>query len=270
MTTTRTTLVFVVFVAVAGLPASRAEAAEAEEARAALDRATTAAALAHYDVAAENFERAFELRPDPQVLYKAAEAHDLAGNKPRALALYRSFLRIYGRTGGSAMIEARIEALGGEAANGRPEDAAPPAPAFPPPQQQHGDADAAGAAVELRAERQEMVHRRVRWLVLSLVVAGAGTVAAIGSGILELKAESDYNTASAQGSTPARLDALAQTGRQYSLYTNIGVLVTVAGLAGVGASVLALVLVPRERKTALALTPAVGPGLLGGVATLRF
>jgi tetratricopeptide (TPR) repeat protein len=271
MTTARTTLVFVVFVAVAGLPSPRAQAAEADEARAFLDRATTAAALAHYDVAAENFEKAFELRPDPEVLYKAAEAHDLAGNKPRALALYRSFLRIYGRTGGSAMIEARIEALGGEAAPGRPAAvAAPPAPAFPPPPPQLGDADAGSATVDLRAERQERVHRRVQWLVLSIVVAGAGTAAAIGFEIFELKAENDYNTAITQHSSQARLDDLAQTGKSYSLYTNIGVLVTVVGLAGVGASVLSLVLVPRERKTALALTPAVGPNLLGGVAALRF
>jgi hypothetical protein len=115
-----------------------------------------------------------------------------------------------------------------------------------------------------------MVHRRKQWLVLSLVVAGAGTAAAIGFGIFELRAENDYNTAVTQGSPPARLDDLAQTGKRYSLYTDIGLLVTVAGLAGVGASVLSLVLVPRERKIALALTPAVGPGLAGGVATLRF
>jgi hypothetical protein len=110
----------------------------------------------------------------------------------------------------------------------------------------------------------------VQWLVLSIVVAGAGTAAAIGFEIFELKAENDYNTAITQHSSQARLDDLAQTGKSYSLYTNIGVLVTVVGLAGVGASVLSLVLVPRERKTALALTPAVGPNLLGGVAALRF
>jgi tetratricopeptide (TPR) repeat protein len=250
---------------------AHAAAGGADEARAYIDKAATASALAHYDVAAENFEKAFELKPDSAVLYRAAEAHDLAGNKPRALALYRSFLRIYGRTGGSAMIEARIEALEGEAAPGRPPDAAPPAPAFAAPPAQLGDTDPGGATVDLRAERQERVHRRVQWLVLSVVVAGAGTAVAIGSGILELKAESDYNNVPLNDPNhQARLDSLAQAGRRYSLYTNIGVVVTALGLAGVGASVLSLVLLPRERKTAFVLTPAVAPDFAGGVATLRF
>ena len=269
MTVARTALVFAVFVAVAGLPSPRAEAAEAGEARAFLDRATTAAALAHYDVAAENFEKAFELKPDPEVLYKAAEAHDLAGNKPRALALYRSFLR---STDGRAGAPDR----GPSRRSGGPPPAGPRTRLRPHRltgrrRRSAGMPTWAARPSSLRAERQERVHRRVKWLVASIVVAGAGTAAAIGFGILELKAESDYNNVPLNDPNhQARLDALAQTGRRYSLYTNIGEVVTVVGLAGVGASVLSLVLLPRERRTAVALTPAIGPGLLGGVATLRF
>jgi tetratricopeptide (TPR) repeat protein len=43
----------------------RAQADNVEEARAYVNKATAAYALNHYAVAAENFEKAFELKPDP-------------------------------------------------------------------------------------------------------------------------------------------------------------------------------------------------------------
>ena len=45
--------------------------------------------------AAAKYEAAFALRPDPALLYNAAQSHRLAGNKPRALELYRDYVRLY-------------------------------------------------------------------------------------------------------------------------------------------------------------------------------
>jgi tetratricopeptide (TPR) repeat protein len=103
---------------VAGLLASLLLAGRAEgkgkgkvdEVRAYLDKATAAFALSRYAVAAENYEKAFELKPDPAVLYNAAQAHRLAGNKERALDLYQSYLRMYG-TEKRAEIEKHVENL---------------------------------------------------------------------------------------------------------------------------------------------------------------
>ena len=67
------------------------------DARAHYDRATTAYALGRYGDAAAEFEQAFTLKPDPAILYNAAQAYRLAGNKERALQLYRNYLRVYGR-----------------------------------------------------------------------------------------------------------------------------------------------------------------------------
>jgi tetratricopeptide (TPR) repeat protein len=67
-----------------------------EQARAYVNKATAAYALNHYAVAAENFEKAFELKPDPALLYNAAQSYRLAGNKERALELYESYVRVYG------------------------------------------------------------------------------------------------------------------------------------------------------------------------------
>src|SRR6185503_8424926 len=108
---------FIVAMAVAagltmGAVAGRAQTANTtEEARAYADKATAAFALTHYAVAAENFEKAFELKPDPALLYNAAQAYRLAGNKERALALYESYLRVYGGTDKRGQVEARIKDL---------------------------------------------------------------------------------------------------------------------------------------------------------------
>ena len=95
------------------LLAGRADAkgkGKVDEVRAYLDKATAAFALSRYAVAAENYEKAFELKPDPAVLYNAAQAHRLAGNKERALDLYQSYLRMYG-TEKRAEIEKHVENL---------------------------------------------------------------------------------------------------------------------------------------------------------------
>ena len=75
--------------------AGRAQADNVEEARAYVNKATAAYALNHYAVAAENFEKAFELKADPALLYNAAQSYRLAGNKERALELYESYVRVY-------------------------------------------------------------------------------------------------------------------------------------------------------------------------------
>jgi tetratricopeptide (TPR) repeat protein len=112
MTLSRARLVFLTVVFATGpLLANRALAGNEEEARAYLDKATAAYALNKYAVAAENFEKAFELKPDPALLYNAAQAWRLAGNKERALALYESYLRVYPANDKRSTVEARIKDL---------------------------------------------------------------------------------------------------------------------------------------------------------------
>jgi tetratricopeptide (TPR) repeat protein len=70
-------------------------AVPANDARRAYEEATAAFGLGRYDEAAEKYETAFGIRPDPALLYNAAQSYRLSGNKPRALELYRNYVRLY-------------------------------------------------------------------------------------------------------------------------------------------------------------------------------
>jgi tetratricopeptide (TPR) repeat protein len=59
------------------------------------EQATAAFGLGHYAEAAEKYEQAFSRRPDPALLYNAAQSYRLAGNKQRALELYTNVVRLF-------------------------------------------------------------------------------------------------------------------------------------------------------------------------------
>jgi hypothetical protein len=82
-----------------------------EEARALFERGTALYALHRFADAAALYEKAFELKPDPAILYNAAQAHRLAGNKARALDLYESYLRLYGQRPNRAEVNEHIRQL---------------------------------------------------------------------------------------------------------------------------------------------------------------
>jgi len=74
-------------------------------AREAYQRATAEFGLGNYAIAATEYEKAFRFKPDPALLFNAAQAYRLAENKPRALQLYRNYLRLF--PDGVAVNEAR-------------------------------------------------------------------------------------------------------------------------------------------------------------------
>ncbi len=85
-------------VLVAVLLCSLAEASWADkktetEARTYYDQGTKYYALGRFEEAIQNYEKAFELRPDPVLLYNIAQAYRLSKNFERALFFYKSFLR---------------------------------------------------------------------------------------------------------------------------------------------------------------------------------
>jgi tetratricopeptide (TPR) repeat protein len=104
-------------------------ASKDREARRLYDEATAAFGLGHYAEAAEKYEGAFALRPDPALLYNAAQAYRVAGNKPRALELYRNYLRLYADRSNAADARNHVAAL----EKAIEDEKTPPAAAAPPP-----------------------------------------------------------------------------------------------------------------------------------------
>ena len=120
-------------------------APSSSEARAYHEKAKSAFALEKYAQAAEYFERAFELKADPAILYNAALSHRLAGNKDRALALYQNYLRVFGHVGKWTEVEARVAEL--KTAIAEDQALAPPPAAKPVDAAgQEANAGAAGTA----------------------------------------------------------------------------------------------------------------------------
>jgi tetratricopeptide (TPR) repeat protein len=104
-----------------------------EDARALWDRATAQYALGKFAEAAENFERCFELKPDPAILYNAAQARRLSNNKPRALELYQSYLRVFGnKIDNRAEVQRHIDQLKAAIAKDQQVASAPPIVTKPP------------------------------------------------------------------------------------------------------------------------------------------
>jgi hypothetical protein len=85
----------VVLVLLLGCLARSGFAASGKDAKKIYEEATAAFGLGRYAEAAEKYEAAFAARPDPALLYNAAQAFRLAGNKARALELYRNYVRLF-------------------------------------------------------------------------------------------------------------------------------------------------------------------------------
>ena len=107
--------------------------AEKVDARKHYDRATAAFGLGKYAEAAAEYEAAFRLRPDPALLYNCAQSYRLAGDRARAIELYRNYLRLYGDAPNAEDARKHLGNLELAAAAERPALAAPaPRPMLPP------------------------------------------------------------------------------------------------------------------------------------------
>lgn len=177
------------WVALGGIarPLHAAPKAPPSEAKMFYDKATAAFALGQYLEAAENYEQAFRLKPDPALLYNTAQAYRLGGNNKRALELYRSYMRVF--PDGAAQEEAAKHAesltqkLAEADAPKSPAPASPREPARVPPAPQDAPAPTMlVAAPEPQAPAQEtsMFSRPVFWIVTGVVVVAA----AVGIGLL--------------------------------------------------------------------------------------
>ena len=125
-------------VLVAVLLCSLAEASWADkktetEARTYYDQGTKYYALGPFEEAIQNYEKAFELRPDPVLLYNIAQAYRLQGNFQQASFFYKSYLRNQPDAKNRAEVEARLADLEEQLDKQRKTSNAPPIGPVNPP-----------------------------------------------------------------------------------------------------------------------------------------
>jgi hypothetical protein len=113
-----------------------------------------------------------------------------------------------------------------------------------------------------------MTEGRMTVTKVALIGAGVGVVATLVFGILELKAESDYD----KETSPAVMDDIAKKGRTYAILTNVGIVLAAVGLVTAGIAGYPLVLGNSEKPktTAFQFVPTATPNGGGGVFTFRF
>jgi tetratricopeptide (TPR) repeat protein len=171
-----------------------ARAADPDDARAHFERGFSLFGLGRYVEAAAEYERAFELKPDPALLYDAAQSHRLGGNKLRALELYQSYLRLFPKAPNYAEVlrqtsqlklaidnDKRVQAAPPVAPIApKAETAPPPATVAPPPRA----APPAPRRIELTATTPAPARRprTIRPWVWG-VVGGAAAALALGLGL---------------------------------------------------------------------------------------
>jgi tetratricopeptide (TPR) repeat protein len=176
--------------------AAAAEGKGSGNARRLYDEATAAFGLGRYADAAEKYEAAFAARPDPALLYNAAQAYRLAGNKTRALELYRNYVRLYSDRPNTADARNHIAALqraleaeraapdatAGTTAAAAPPPLEPAAPASSPPAAIPPATEPAPALVAStpanEPERTPITRRPWFWIAVGAALVG-GTVAVL-------------------------------------------------------------------------------------------
>ena len=102
------------FIVVAALMVCVGVAARADEAREARDhfqKGRTLYDVGRFDDAAREFEAAYQIKPDPALLFNLAQAYRFAGKNQPALIAYRSYLRNLPNASNRAQVEASIAEL---------------------------------------------------------------------------------------------------------------------------------------------------------------
>jgi tetratricopeptide (TPR) repeat protein len=106
---------------------ARAAEPSNEDSRAHVRKATVAYNLGKFTEAAKEYEAAYELTVDPNMLFNIAQSYRLAGESEKAITAYRSFIRSAPKSDQRGLAEAKVRELEQQRA------ARPPAPVAPVP-----------------------------------------------------------------------------------------------------------------------------------------
>jgi tetratricopeptide (TPR) repeat protein len=182
-----------------------AGAADLEKAKEHFKAGLSAFTLGDFAKAASEYEAAYAIEPDPALLYNAAQAHRLAGNKQRALFLYQNYLRYFPKVPNRAEVQKHVDNLQAAIASEKqatttppttpmatgpqpaPVEPAPapvePAPVASPPAQTAPAPNAADQAIHAAPEPKKKRTPKWVWGVVGGVAAAAAIALGVGLGI---------------------------------------------------------------------------------------
>lgn len=200
-----------------------------------------------YDEAIKSFEQAYALRPEPELVYNIARAHEKSLRRDEAIAAYEKFVNLPGTTA-----ELRTKALTAMEALRAEQAALDRAKA--PPKVEVGTAAPASREGSAAVTAQVSPSRGTPVLPWTLVGVGAASMG-VGAvfGVLALDAKSDFDA----GATADKASTVETRALVADLALFGGAAVAVAGV------ILLLVDDGEAAPSETAWVPTVGPGSVG-------
>lgn len=176
------------------LACATAHADRASEARNHYQSATAHFAVGEFADAATEYQEAFKLKPDPALLYNAAQSYRLANNPEKALILYKNYVQLYPNEANADEVRHQIEKVKDAIAAAERAKTSPPTgttepkqlPSSTAPEPAPAQAQSAAIAATTKPEAAPQ-HRRETpiykkwwlWTVVGLVVAGGVVTTAV-------------------------------------------------------------------------------------------
>ena len=227
--------------------------ADKVKARALFERATKQYNLGEYATAAEAFKAAYDEYPDPTLLYNLGQCERQLAHKPRAITLYRSYLRELPNASNAAEARRLVASLEQDVAREEDERKQAEARARELEQQRQQPLQRADSVPSPPAARPApVIYPRPWWKnPAGWALVGVGVAAgAVGAGLLVV-ANNDQNKAP-MASTLADARSLVN---EASTFRSAGyAMVGIAGASAV-AGVLVLALMPSRWKVHAAIAP---------------
>jgi tetratricopeptide (TPR) repeat protein len=261
-----------------GLPHAVARADEAALlAKEHYRRGTKLFDLQKYADAAAEYERAYDAKEIPALLYNIGQAYRFAGEHQKALAAYRSYLRHSPDAPNRAEVNGYIEEVK-KALAAKQALPAQPQPAPPPPVDAHPTPPPPAQVVVTPPEppkpppgdpKQLALGRKLRWAGIGVGAVGvAGLVLGGVFAGLTVKTNDELNHPAQTNPPPPYDKSLEQHGRLYQNLTPV--MFAVGGVALAGGAALFVVGSKKVQRNRYALAPAIGPGHVAATFTAEF
>lgn len=170
------------------VPAAHAD--DAEQARIHYRSASSHFAVGEFAEAAEEYQIAYKLKPDPALLYNAAQSYRLAGNNDKALILYKNYLQFFPNESNADDVRQQIAKLKEAIAATEKAKTSPPTNTVEPGRQSPPAATVitptpASASTQIDVRKTEAPHKTPLykrwwvWTAVGVVVVGGVVTAAV-------------------------------------------------------------------------------------------